>query len=211
MYLPEHFRESNITVLQDCITNHPFGTLISNGNCGIDANHIPFEPTWEEGEKGILRAHIARANPLWKDVNNGDEVLVVFQAGNAYVSPNWYPSKHETHKQVPTWNYIVVHARGRITFTDDKKFLRALVGKLTRTHESSQVTPWKMADAPRDFIDSLLERIIGIQIEITQIIGKSKLGQDEEVRDIIGAGNNLKCGAGKKIGEAMIKQLKENN
>jgi transcriptional regulator len=204
MYLPEHFNESRTDVLHACIAQHPFGTLITHGNSGLDANHLPFELAANEGEVGVLRAHIARSNPIWQDVANGDEVLVVFRAGDAYVSPNWYPSKHESHRQVPTWNYIVAHAYGRIQFRDDEKFVRGVVARLTRTHEAAQPTPWKMADAPADYLDALLERIIGVQIDITRLVGKSKLGQDEEARDIRGAGAALNACGNYQIGDAML-------
>lgn len=208
MYLPAHFNESRTDILHECITQHPFGTLITHGKNGLDANHFPFELAASEGELGVLRAHLARANPVWQDVENGDEVLVIFRAGDAYISPNWYPTKHESHRQVPTWNYIVVHAYGRVRFLDDEKYVRGVVARLTRTHEVSQSTPWKMTDAPRDYIDSLLQRIIGLEIDITRLAGKSKLGQDEVARDIIGAGDALrKCG-NHKIGDAMLARAK---
>lgn len=207
MYLPAHFTESRINVLHECITEHPFGSLITNGKNGLDANHIPFELTAGEGELGVLRAHVARANPIWQDVENGDEVLVTFHAGDAYISPNWYPTKLESHRQVPTWNYIVVHVHGRIRFHDDERFLRAVVAKLTRTHEASQTTPWKMSDAPADYIDSLLQQIVGLQIDITRIVGKRKLGQDEVARDIEGASLALKECGNSKIADAMMTQM----
>ena len=120
-------------------------------------------------------------------------MLVIFRAGDAYISPNWYPTKRESHSQVPTWNYIVVHAYGRIRFNDDEKYLRGVVAKLTRTHEASQSEPWRMTDVPVDYIDSLLQRIIGLQIDISHIVGKSKLDQDEVARDIQGAAKPLKA------------------
>ena len=143
MYVPAHFAETRKEVLHSRIVQHPFGTLITHGSSGLDANHIPFELAAEDGELGVLRAHVARANPVWQEVASGDEVLVVFHAGDAYISPNWYPSKHELHKQVPTWNYMVVHAHGRITILDDERYVRGVVGRLTRTHEASEPKPWK--------------------------------------------------------------------
>lgn len=207
MYLPAHFNESRTDILHECIAQHAFGTLITHGKKGLDANHLPFDLAASEGELGVLRAHIARANLLWQDVENGDEVLVVFRAGDAYISPNWYPTKHESHRQVPTWNYIVVHAYGRIHFHDDEKYVRGVVARLTRTHEASQPTPWKMSDAPSDYIDALLQQIIGVQIDITHLAGKSKLGQDEEARDIRGAGEALSTGGNHPIGGAMLAHI----
>ncbi|MEC5407830.1 FMN-binding negative transcriptional regulator [Paraburkholderia sp. MPAMCS5] len=203
MYVPAHFNESRQDVLHALIAQNPFGTLITHGKSGLDANHIPLELAPNEGELGVLHGHVARNNPLWQDVANGDEVLVVFRAGDAYVSPTWYPSKHETHKQVPTWNYVVVHAHGRITIRDDEKYVRGVVARLTRTHEATQPAPWKMGDAPGEYIDTLLKAIVGVQIDITRLVGKSKLSQNKDVRDIQGAGAALQA-QGNRIGNAML-------
>lgn len=129
---------------------------------------------------------------------------MVFRGAEAYISPTWYPSKHETHKQVPTWNYKVVHAHGRITIRDDERYVRGLVALLTRTHESSQPEPWKMTDAPKDYIASMLKAIVGVEIEITRLVGKFKLGQNKEARDIRGAGQALKDSGKIVLGEAML-------
>lgn len=204
MYIPADFNESSMEVLHAHIVQHPFGTLITHGASGLDANHLPFELASDEGEMGLLRAHVARANPVWQDVADGDEVLVVFRAADAYVSPNWYPSKHEAHRQVPTWNYIVVHAHGRITIRDDERYVRGVVARLTRTHEASQPQPWKMSDAPADYIDTLLKSIVGLQIDITRLVGKSKLGQNKASRDIAGAGEALRTCGRLEIGDAML-------
>jgi transcriptional regulator len=209
MYVPAHFAETRKEVLHACIARHPFGTLITHGTSGLDANHIPFELAAGEGELGVLRAHVARANPVWQAVANGDEVLVVFHAGDAYISPNWYPSKHEFHKQVPTWNYVVVHAHGRITILDDERYVRGLVGRLTRTHEASQPKPWKMGDAPKDYVDTMLKAIVGVQIDITRLVGKNKLSQNREARDIRGAAEALKSRGSSPIGDEMLAQVAE--
>lgn len=204
MYVPAHFNEPRKEVLHAQIAQHPFGTLITHGKSGLDANHIPFELASDEGEWGVLHAHVARANPVWQDVANGDEVLVVFRAGDAYISPNWYPSKQDAHRQVPTWNYIVVHAHGRITIRDDEKYVRGVVARLTRTHEASEPQPWKMGDAPSEYIDTLLGMIVGVEIEITRLVGKSKLSQNKEARDIEGAGQALRARDHFQIGDAML-------
>ncbi|ASV99320.1 FMN-binding negative transcriptional regulator [Paraburkholderia aromaticivorans] len=209
MYVPAHFNESRLDILHARIAEHPFGTLITHGKSGLDANHLPFELSAEEGVSGVLHAHVARANPVWQDVSNGDEVLVIFRAGDAYISPNWYPSKHESHKQVPTWNYVVVHAYGRVSVRDDERYVRGVIGRLTRTHEASQPEPWKMADAPKDYLDTMLKSIIGLQIDITRLIGKSKLGQNKEARDIRGAGEALRARENFQIGDAMLARAAE--
>jgi transcriptional regulator len=204
MYIPAHFAETRKEVLHSRIVQHPFGTLITHGSSGLDANHIPFELAAEDGELGVLRAHVARANPVWQEVANGDEVLVVFHAGDAYISPNWYPSKHELHKQVPTWNYMVVHAHGRITILDDERYVRGVVGRLTRTHEASELKPWKMGDAPKDYVDAMVKAIVGVQIEVTRLVGKSKLSQNKEARDIQGAAEALKSSGESQLADAML-------
>jgi transcriptional regulator len=204
MYVPAHFEESRTEVLHDLIKQNAFGMLVTHGASGLDVNHIPFELDSQQGELGVLTAHVARANPVWQDVSDGDEVLVVFRAGDAYISPNWYPSKHEFHKQVPSWNYVVAHAYGRITIRDDERFVRGVVGRLTRTHEASQPTPWKMGDSSKEFIDTMLKAIVGMEIEITRLVGKSKLSQNKEARDIRGAAEMLKAQDDHVIGDAML-------
>jgi transcriptional regulator len=208
MYDPSLFDESDTEVIHELMRKNPLGILITNGSAGLDANHIPFGLDSKQGHLGILSAHVARANPIWQEVSDGDEVLVVFRAGDAYISPNWYPSKHEFHKQVPTWNYMVAHAHGRIKIRDDERFVRGVVGRLTKTHEASQPTPWKMADSCPDFIASLLGAIVGVEIEITRLVGKLKLSQDEEIRDLRNAGNELNDCGYSVIGDAMLEQLK---
>ncbi|MCA8272880.1 FMN-binding negative transcriptional regulator [Burkholderia sp. AU30280] len=204
MYVPAEFNEPNPVALRELIVQHPFGSLITHGKSGLDAIHIPFELLPGDGGPDELHAHVARANPVWQDVANGDEVLVIFRAGDAYISPTWYPSKHVAHRQVPTWNYVVVHAHGRITVRDDETFVRGVVARLTRTHEASQPAPWKMGDAPKDYLDAMLQSIVGLQIEITRLVGKRKLGQNKEEADIRGAGDALVANGNLAIGEAMI-------
>ncbi|AOK20560.1 transcriptional regulator [Burkholderia cepacia] len=207
MYVPAHFDEPRIETLHALIVQHPFGSLITHGRNGLDAIHIPFELLPADGGLGELHAHVSRANPVWQEVANGDEVLAIFRAGDAYISPTWYPSKHAAHRQVPTWNYVVVHAHGRITVRDDEKFVRGVVARLTRTHEASQPVPWKMGDAPKDYIDMMLESIVGLQIEITRLVGKRKLGQNKAVEDIRGAGEALVARGERVIGEAMLGEV----
>lgn len=211
MYLPAHFSETDIAALHELIVQYPFGSLVTCGDGGLDANHLPFALETRAQAPGVLHAHVARANPLWQAVTDGDEVLVIFRAGDAYVSPNWYPSKHVAHRQVPTWNYRVVHAHGRITIRDDEKYVRGVVGRLTRTHEAAQPQPWKMTDAPRDYLDAMLASIVGIEIEITQLVGKLKLSQNKDAEDVRGAGEALRAGGQHEIGAAMLAPLAQRN
>ena len=206
MYIPAHFDEPRPEVLHQLIADYPLGVLVTHGQSGLDANHLPFELNASEGALGKLHSHVARDNPVWQDIANGDDVLVVFRAGDAYISPQWYPSKHEFHKQVPTWNYMVAHVHGRVTIRDDERYVRGMVGRLTRTHEASQPVPWKMSDGDKDYIDMRLRAIVGIEIEVTRLVGKFKLSQNREVRDIENAGKTLVAQGNDVIGNAMLER-----
>lgn len=177
---------------------HPLGALVTSGLEGLDADHIPFEFDPGAGPRGTLSAHVARANPLWQRRPSGTAVMVIFRGAEAYVSPNWYPSKHEAHRQVPTWNYEVVHAHGRLQVRDDERFVRGLVARLTRHHEAAEPRPWKMGDSAPEFIDDMMSKIVGIEIEITSLTGKAKLSQNKEARDRLHAAGTL---AGRGHGE----------
>jgi transcriptional regulator len=190
MYLPAHFAETRPEELTRIIRAHPLGMLVTQGD-GLDADHIPFEYDPGAAPHGLLNAHVARANPLWQRCPSGTPVMVVFRGAEAYVSPSWYPSKHEAHRQVPTWNYEVVHAHGTLTVRDDERFVRGIVGRLTRRHEAAEPVPWKMSDSAPDYIDGLLRNIVGIEITVTSLVGKVKLGQNKEQRDRLGAADML--------------------
>jgi transcriptional regulator len=209
MYVPAHFDEPRPEVLHQLIADHPLGVLFTHGQSGLDANHLPFELNASEGALGKLHSHVARDNPVWQDIANGDDVLVVFRAGDAYISPQWYPSKHEFHKQVPTWNYMVAHVHGRVTIRDDERYVRGMVGRLTRTHEASQPVPWKMSDGDKDYIDMRLKAIVGIEIEVTRLVGKFKLSQNREVRDIENAGKTLIAQGSDVVGNAMLERASD--
>ncbi|MBP8000374.1 MAG: FMN-binding negative transcriptional regulator [Chloroflexi bacterium] len=192
MYIPKHFEEQRPEELYRVIRDYPLGILVLNGADGLDANHIPFELIEENGQP-VLLAHVARANSLWQEANNGDEALVIFRAAAAYISPNWYPSKQEFHRQVPTWNYQAVHVHGKINIRDDEKFVRAVVARLTRTHEtrSGQERPWKMTDSAKEYINQMVTAIVGIEIKIEKVVGKWKLSQNKEARDRATAASEL--------------------
>jgi transcriptional regulator len=204
MYVPPHFDESRHEILYDLMEKNPLGVLITHGKSGLDANHIPIELNRRQGQLGVLHCHVARANPVWREIASGDEVLIVFRAADAYISPQWYPSKQEFHKQVPSWNYLVAHAYGRVTIHDDERYVRGNVARLTRKHEASQPVPWKMTDGPKDYIDMMLKAIVGLEIEITRLVGKCKLSQNKEVRDIRAAGEALNAKGEHMIGDAML-------
>ena len=188
MYIPEHFLIKNLEIIHQIIQTNPLGVLVTMTPEGLDANHIPFEL---DAGRGVLTAHVARANPVWQQCKDGAEVLVIFRGNESYISPNWYPSKHETHRLVPTWNYEVVHVHGQLTVQDQEKFVRGVVGRLTRKHESTEPKPWKMGDSAPEYIDGMLKAIVGIEIAITRLEGKAKLSQNREDRDRLNAAEVL--------------------
>jgi transcriptional regulator len=183
MYIPNHFKESRADVLQALIAAHPLGTVVMHGTAGLTADHIPFEysPPAEGAPFGILRAHVARANPLWKC--DGEPTLVVFQGPEGYISPSLYEEKPKSGKVVPTWNYAVVHAHGVLRAIDDPIWVQALLERLTRHHEAGRPRPWEVADAPADFIDTIRQAIVGIEIVLTRLEGKFKLSQNRPAAD----------------------------
>ena len=180
MYLPAHFEEKRADVLHALIRSHSLGTLVTlNTASELQANPIPFLVEPGPQAHGTLRGHVARANPMWRETRGDVDALVVFQGAQSYVSPGWYPSKAEHGKVVPTWNYIVVQARGRLRAIDDAVWLRALVARLTDRFESPQARPWGIGDAPADYIETMLRAIVGIEIELTSLVGKWKVSQNQ--------------------------------
>ncbi|RDS84829.1 FMN-binding negative transcriptional regulator [Dyella monticola] len=172
MYLPRAFHETRIDVLQALMRDYPFATIVTHGADGLTANHLPLELTGDAS----LHGHVASGNELTQA--DGAQVLVIFHGADGYISPNWYPSKHETGREVPTWNYAVVHVHGRLRVVQDKAWLRQLLERLTDRHEASQPKPWHVGDAPEDHIENMLRMIVGIDIAIERIEGKFKLSQN---------------------------------
>ena len=192
MYLPSSFEERDSERLRSFIREHPFGTLVTLTTTGLDANHIPFlllaDPT---SAAATLHGHIARANPLWRDLVPDSLVLVIFHGPESFISPSWYASTRETAKAVPTWNYAVVHAHGALRVVDDVTWLRSHVEALTQEHERPRETPWAIGDAPADFVDTLLGGIIGIEISVTRLTGKWKVSQNRSGADRAGVVEGL--------------------
>lgn len=202
MYIPDHFAIKDVDSAYRIIEAHPLGTLVTLTSEGLDANHIPFEL---DAERGMLTAHVARANPVWRQCANGVDALVIFRGEESYVSPNWYPSKHESHRQVPTWNYQVVHVHGHLAVQDQEKFVRGVVARLTRKHEALEPKPWRMGDSAPEYIDDMLKAIVGIEINILRIEGKAKLSQNREDRDRLNAAMMLATKGDDELAEAMRK------
>jgi transcriptional regulator len=201
MYLPAHFEERRIEVLHAFVREHPFGLLVTTGADEPVANGLPFllDPGGAAG-LGVLRGHVARANPVWRDAAD-TPALVVFQGPDGYISPSFYPAKAEHGKVVPTWNYAMVQARGPLRAMDDREWLRAFVGRLTERHESARATPWAVTDAPPDYVDTMLRAIVGIEIELTALVGKWKLTQNRALADRRGVVSGLEAAGDEKAHE----------
>lgn len=186
MYRPNHFRDDRIEVLQEFIVRHPLATLVTAADGRPEANHLPVLLDRTRGASGTLRGHVARANPLWRTTADDTDVLVLFHGADAYVSPSHYPSKHVDGRVVPTWNYAVVHVRGRIRWHHDRDRLLQLVSALTDEHEAARAAPWAVADAPASYVEAMLKAIVGFDIEITGLQGKFKASQNKSDADRAG-------------------------
>jgi transcriptional regulator len=183
VYIPEHFRETRIDVLQAFVERHPLATLVAMTSDGLTANHIPLQAQLGIEGGGILRGHIARSNSLWRELQPDAAVLAIFTGADSYISPSWYPSKREHGKAVPTWNYATVHIKGNIRFIDDAAWLRDFVGALTETHEQGRPQRWHVSDAPVEYIDAMLRAIVGFEIKVSSIAGKFKGIQNRSTAD----------------------------
>lgn len=179
MYRPPAFREDRPEVLRDAIRSHPLATLVTHGAEGLQANLLPFTLATSGAGGDVLRGHLAKANGQLRDLASGSEALVIFQGPQAYVSPSWYATKREHGKVVPTWNYVVVQARGNPKLIDDAAWLLAHVQELTTHQEEEQKEPWAVTDAPASFVSSLLKGIVGIEIPVRLIEGKWKVSQNQ--------------------------------
>jgi len=183
MYVPKIFQEDRVEVLHDLIRTYLFGTLVTMNEEGLQANHVPFHVESAPEPFGTLYAHVARANPVWRDFSRNNEALVIFQGPQTYISPSSYLTKKETGMVVPTWNYAVVHAHGRLNAIEDVLWLRAFLEELTKTHERGRSEPWNISDAPAEYIEKQLNAIVGLKLTITQLVGKWKLSQNRPARD----------------------------
>jgi transcriptional regulator len=209
MYQPAPHREERLEVQHALIRAHPLGTLITVGAGGLIANPVPFILNATASPMGLLQAHIARANPQWRDHDPSIAALVIFQGPQAYVTPSWYKTKEETGKVVPTWNYVTVHAYGHMTVNEDRAWLLSQITALTNAMEKSRARPWSVTDAPASFVEALLEQIVGIEIPITRIEGKWKLSQNRPQADYDGvvAGLSASAAAERSDHEAMAKLM----
>jgi transcriptional regulator len=210
MYRPDQFRVEDVPQMHTLMRARPFVTLVSGEAGGLYASHLP-TVLKDEGQCGVIECHLARANPHWKDLAEGNEALMIFQGPEGYITPNWYPSKAQHGKVAPTWNYAVVHAYGRPEVMTDRDWLLRHVTELTAQQESSEAKPWAPSDAPAAYIEVMLRGIVGFRFAITRLEGKWKMSQNRETQDQVGVVNGLKkrCdGDDLEIAKVIVRQLK---
>ena len=186
MYQPNHFVLHDNSEIVEIMRRFPLATLVLALPDGLSINHFPMLVTLSDGAPTALRCHVARANPVWRNIESADDLKVVFSGVQSYVSPNWYPSKQREGKVVPTWNYEAVHVSGDATIRDDPTWLHQFLSDLTDTHEAHQAKPWAVTDAPEPYMEMMMRAVVGIEIGITDIQAKSKLGQNKEPADQLG-------------------------
>jgi transcriptional regulator len=201
MYNPPAFKEDDLNRQHQLIRQHPLGLLISSGPDGLQASPLPFHLVSDGSSFGRLQGHLSRGNPHWKTLD-GDDVLVVFQGGDAYVTPAWYRSKSEHGKVVPTWNYVMVQVHGTVRVIDDHEWLRSQITRLTHDHEAPRREPWHVTDAPATYIDAQISGIVGLEIDIRRIEGKWKVSQNRPEADRSGVAEGLEA-----IGDARMSSL----
>ena len=186
MYIPPAFREDDLPTIQAEMRKIQLATLVTLAPNGLIATHLPLMIDSSAGEYGTLYGHVARGNMQWQESLPEVEALAIFTASDAYVSPNWYPSKRETGKVVPTWIYTAIHAYGKARFIDDAEWLRDVVTRLTDKHEAEFTQPWKVTDAPAAYVDAQLARIVGVELPISRLEGKWKFDQRSSEPDRLG-------------------------
>jgi transcriptional regulator len=191
LYLPAHFNETRTDVLRELMRARPLCTLVTLSDSGLVANHVPVQTLDEPAPLGLIRGHIARANPLWREYRSGTQALAIFQGPQVYISPAFYPTKAKTGQVVPTWDYAVVHAGGTLRFIEDAQWLRNFVAGLTDTHEAPRSAPWKIDDAPAAYIEKMLTLIVGFEFSIASLAGKWKVSQNRPQADRQGVIQNL--------------------
>jgi transcriptional regulator len=192
MYMPTHFEETRLEVLHELISAHPLATVVTLSAGGINANHVPLHLCPDQGPFGALRGHVARSNPMWSDRVPDVETLAIFHGADDYVSPSWYPTKREHGKVVPTWNYAVVHAYGTLRVINDPVWLRALLEALVSRHEARSTVPWSVSDAPGEFVERMIQSIVGFEIVITRLNGKWKVSQNQPAENRAGVIDGLR-------------------
>lgn len=191
MYISKHHQLNDREALFTLIDSYPLGAWVLSGKQGLVANHVPFYLDRKKGPFGTLVGHVSRANNVWRELSAVTSSVVLFQGPQAYITPGWYPGKAEHGKVVPTWNYAVAHVHGVARAIEDREWLLDMLNQLTTVHEANQPAPWRVGDAPAEYIDKLLRAIVGIEISIERIEGKLKASQDEDMQDRVGTVTGL--------------------
>jgi len=210
MHRPDHFRVEDIAQMHALMRARPFAALVSSTSAGLYGTHLP-TVLKDDGANGTIEWHLARANPHWKDLAEGNEALMIFQGPQGYITPNWYPSKALHGKAVPTWNYAIVHAYGRPAVVQDKDWLLRHVTELTTQQEVSEAAPWAVSDAPEAYVDVMLRGIVGFRFAITRLEGKWKMSQNRETQDCDGVVRGLgkrAAGDDREIAELVARDVK---
>ncbi|MDC0710224.1 FMN-binding negative transcriptional regulator [Stigmatella sp. ncwal1] len=178
MYTPPHYKEERPEALQAFIHQHSFGLLISPGPQGMEATHLPFLLEVDGAGPGRLLAHLSRANPQWKHLEEAGEVLTVFSGPHAYISASWYTERTD----VPTWNYVAVHAYGRARRVDGER-LHGMLARMAQRYEATSAVPWSLGEVPEASLQAMTKGIVGIEIELTRLQGTRKLSQNRSAED----------------------------
>jgi transcriptional regulator len=210
VYLPDHFRVEDVLQMHALMRSRPFATLVSGGSAGLYASHLP-TVLKNEGPYGVIECHLARPNPHCRDLAEANEALMIFQGPESYITPNWYPSKVQHGKAVPTWNFAIVHAYGRPEVMNDKGWLLRHVTELTAQQERTEAKPWKPSDAPNKYIEVMLRGIVGFRFAISRLEGKWKMNQNRDIQDQAGVVEGLSKranGDDLEIAEIVSRQIK---
>jgi transcriptional regulator len=210
VYIPKHFEEKRVPVLHAFMAAHPFATLVTMSAAGLIASHIPIVLERDGTELGVLRGHLSRANPQWRGAVPGVEALAIFHGPEQYITPAWYPEKVETGKVVPTWNYVAVHAYGPLRIVEDAAWLREHLETLTNAHEAQRPEPWRVSDAPEEYVATMAKGIVGFELPVTRLEGKWKVSQNRSEEDRRGIQAGLDA-LGTPEGSAMQALVKERS
>lgn len=213
MYKPKHFVENDSNTLYDLIQQHPFASVVIHTSKGLEAAHIPLHIKDKDTNTLILQGHIAKANPLHQLIpGDGCEALGVFKGANTYISPNYYPSKKQHGKAVPTWNYLLVQAKGHLSLIDDKAWKLDFLNRLSKQHEAKQTEPWSINDAPEDYINTQLRALVGLEIQVKQLEGVRKLSQNQSAENregVIEGLSKIREPDAQEIAQAIQKTIEE--
>lgn len=192
MYVSKHHQLNDREAILALMASYPLGAWVCAGKDGLVANHVPFFLDRSKGRFGTLMGHVSRANGVWRKLRADTPSVVMFQGPQTYITPGWYPGKTEHGKVVPTWNYTVAHAHGVARAIEDRDWLLDMLNRLTSVHEAGQPAPWRVGDAPADYIDKMLRAIVGIEIPIDRLEAKLKASQDEDMQDRLGTVRGLR-------------------